>query len=74
VDNLLACFVVEHKFTTMYKLKTNGLIERTNMTLCSMLAKWVEVHVNICDYLKSTMLCGITTLHTKLSWGIHLFV
>jgi transposase InsO family protein len=49
VENLLACFVVKHRFTTMYKPNTNGLVERTNRTLCSMLAKKAKVHVNICD-------------------------
>jgi len=49
VENLLARLVVKHRFTTMYKPSINGLIERTNRTLCSMLAKEVEVHVNICD-------------------------
>ncbi len=34
----------------MYKLSTNGLVERTNRTLCSMLVKEVEVHMNICDW------------------------
>ncbi len=50
VENLLARLAVKHRFTTMYKLSTNGLIERTNRTLCSMLAKEAEVHVNICDW------------------------
>jgi hypothetical protein len=50
VENLLARLVVKHRFTTMYKPSTNGLVERTNKTLCSMLAKEVEVHVNICDW------------------------
>ncbi len=50
VENLLACLVVKHRFTTMYKLSTNGLVERTNRTLCSMLVKEVEVHMNICDW------------------------
>jgi hypothetical protein len=49
VENLVASFVVKHRFTTIYKLNINGLIERTNRTLCSMLTKKVEVHVNICD-------------------------
>jgi transposase len=49
VKNLLTHLIVKHRFTTMYKPNTNGLIERTNRTLCSMLAKKVEVHVNICD-------------------------
>jgi len=31
----------------MYKPNTNGLVERTNSTLCSMLANEAEVHVNI---------------------------
>jgi transposase InsO family protein len=39
VENMLACLAVKHKFTTMYKPGTNGLVERTNRTLCSMLAK-----------------------------------
>ncbi len=34
----------------MYKPNTNGLVEGTNRTLCSMLAKENEVHVNICDW------------------------
>jgi transposase InsO family protein len=49
VKNLLACLALRHRFTTMYKPNTNGLIEKTNRTLCSILAKEVEVHVNICD-------------------------
>jgi len=47
---LLAPLVVKHMFTTMYKPNTNGLVERTNRTLCSMFAKEAEVHVNICDW------------------------
>ncbi len=50
MENLLAHFVMKHRFTTMYKLNTNGLVERTNRTLCSMLAKEAEVNVNICDW------------------------
>jgi hypothetical protein len=40
VENLLARLAVKHRFTTMYKPST----------LCSMLAKEAEVHVNICDW------------------------
>ncbi len=50
VENLLARLAMKHMFTTMYKPSTNGLVERTNRTLCSMLAKEAEVHVNICDW------------------------
>jgi transposase InsO family protein len=39
VENLLARLVVKHRFTTMYKPNTNGLVEKTNRILCSMLAK-----------------------------------
>jgi transposase len=49
VENLLTCLIMKHRFTTMYKPNTNGPVERTNKTLCSMLTKEVEVHVNICD-------------------------
>jgi transposase InsO family protein len=49
VENLLACLTVKHRFTTLYKPNTNGLVERTNRTFCSMLAKEAKVHVNICD-------------------------
>ncbi len=49
VENLLARLALKHRFITMYKPSTNGLVERTNRTLCSMLAKKAEVHVNICD-------------------------
>jgi hypothetical protein len=34
----------------MYKPNINGIVENTNMTLCSMLTKEVVVHVNICDW------------------------
>jgi hypothetical protein len=50
MENLLACVAMKHRFTTMYKPSTNGLVKRTNGTLCSILAKEVEVHVNICDW------------------------
>ncbi len=50
MENLLARLAMKHKFTTMYKPNTNGLIERTNKILCSMLAKDIKVHVNICDW------------------------
>ncbi len=49
MENLLARLVVKHRFTIMYKPNINGLEERTNKTLCSMLGNEVEVHVNICD-------------------------
>ncbi len=39
VENLLACLAMKHRFITMYKPSTNGLVERTNRTSCSMLAK-----------------------------------
>ncbi len=34
----------------MYNPSTNGIVEKTNRTLCSMLAKEAEVHANICDW------------------------
>jgi len=34
----------------MYKPNTNGLIKKTNKTLCSMLIKEVKVHANIYDW------------------------
>ncbi len=75
VENLLACLVVKHRFTIMYKPSTNGLVEKTKKTLCSMLAKKFEVHVTfVIGILKSTMLCGFITPHTKSPQGIHLFV
>jgi hypothetical protein len=48
--NLLASLAMKHRFTIMYKPNINGLVEMTTKTLCSMLAKEVEVHVNICDW------------------------
>jgi hypothetical protein len=50
VENLLTCPIVKHRFTTMYKFNTNGMVEKTNRTLCSMVTKKHEVHVNICDW------------------------
>jgi hypothetical protein len=49
MESLLACLAVKHRFTTMYKPSINGLVKRTNRTLCSMLAKEAEANVNICD-------------------------
>jgi len=34
----------------MCKPNTNDLVEKTNKTLGSMLAKEVKIHVNICDW------------------------
>jgi hypothetical protein len=50
VENLLTCLAMKHRFTTMYKPSTNGLVKRTNRTLCSMLTKDAEVYVNIRDW------------------------
>jgi len=49
MENLLARLVIKHRFTILSKPSTNGLVKRTNKTLCSMLAKGVKVHVNIYD-------------------------
>jgi hypothetical protein len=49
MENLLTHLILKHKFTIMYKPNTNGLIKRTNRTLCSMLTKEAKIHVNICD-------------------------
>jgi len=50
VENLLARLEMKHRFTTMYKPNTNGIVERTNRTLCFMLAKEAEIDVNIYDW------------------------
>jgi len=50
MENLLTRLAMKHRFTIMYKPSTNGLVEKTNRTLCSMLAKEAEVHANICDW------------------------
>jgi len=50
VENLLAHLVMKHRFTTTCRPSTNGLVKRTNRTLCSILAKEAKVHVNICDW------------------------
>jgi hypothetical protein len=41
---------MKHKYTTMYKPNTNGLVEKTNRTLWSILAKNAEINVNICAW------------------------
>jgi transposase InsO family protein len=41
MENLLAHLTIKHRFTIICKPITNGLVERTNMTLCSMMAKEV---------------------------------
>jgi hypothetical protein len=50
MENLLTHLVVKQGFTIMYNPNTNGIVERTNKTLCSMLTKDTKVHVNICDW------------------------
>jgi len=50
MENLLAHLAMKHSFTILYKPSTNCLVERINRTLCSMLTKEVEIHVNIYDY------------------------
>ena len=41
---------IKHGLTTMYKPSTNGLVERTNKTLCSMIAKETETRANASDW------------------------
>ena len=36
-------FSIKHRVTTAYKPSTNGLVEKTNQTLCRMIAKEAEV-------------------------------
>jgi transposase len=39
VENVLTHLAIKHRFTIMYKPITNGLVEKTNKTLWSTLAK-----------------------------------
>jgi hypothetical protein len=49
-EDLMERLAIKHRFTTMYKPSTNGLVERTNKTLCSMLAKETETMANASDW------------------------
>ncbi len=72
MENLLTCLVV--RFTIMYKLNTNGLVKITNKTLCFMLAKKAEVHVNIYDWdIKIHHVVWVYNTTYKITTGYSLF-
>lgn len=48
--DLMGRLAIKHRFTTMYKPSTNGLMEQTNKTLCSMLAKEAKTRMNASDW------------------------
>lgn len=48
--DLMKCLAIKQRFTTMYESSTNGLVERTNKILCSMIAKQVETRLNASDW------------------------
>ena len=41
---------IRHKFIIMYKPNTNGLVERTNKMLYSVIAKKTETRANVNDW------------------------
>ena len=41
-EDLMERLAIKHRLTTMYKPSTNGLVERTNKMLCSIIAKEAE--------------------------------
>jgi transposase InsO family protein len=47
VKNLVASLDVKHQFTTTYKPSTNGLVERTNNTLCLIITKEAKTRTNV---------------------------
>ena len=49
-EDLMERLAIKHRFTTMYKPSTNGLVERTNKTLCSMIAKEAETRADASDW------------------------
>ena len=48
--DLMERLAIKHRLTTMYKPSTNGLVERTNKTLCSMIAKGTKTMANASDW------------------------
>ena len=50
LKNSMERLEIEHRLTTMYKPNTNGLVERTNKTLCSIIAKETETRANASDW------------------------
>ena len=73
--DLMERLAIKHRLTTMYKPSTNGLVERTNKILCSMIAKETETkRMLMIGILKFIMQYGHTTLHSKRLRDFLLFV
>ena len=49
-EDLMERLAINHRFTTMYKLNTNVLVERTNKTLYYMIAKEAKTSANASDW------------------------
>jgi menaquinone-dependent protoporphyrinogen IX oxidase len=47
IEKLMKKLSIKHIITTIYKPKTNGLVEHTNKVLCNILSKEVEVCKNL---------------------------
>ncbi len=74
MEKLLAHLVMKHRFITIYKPNTNGLGEKTNRTLCSMLSRKAKVHVNTCDWdLKIHHVVWVYSTTYKTTIGYSLF-
>ena len=49
-EDLIERLAIKHMFTIMYKLNINGLVKRTNKTLCSMIVKETKTRANASDW------------------------
>ncbi len=55
IEELIKKFNIKHNFSTLYHLKTNGLVERFNKTLYELLAKLAEERNNWNQYIVSLL-------------------
>jgi len=55
IEKLLEQFKIRHNLSTFYYLKTNGLVERFNKTLCESLVKLNKERENWDEYISLTL-------------------
>ena len=72
VDQLCAKFQVKHRLTSLYRLQTNGMIERFNRTLSECIAKLVNDNDKEWDEYINSILFAYRTIKHK-STGYSLF-
>ena len=50
IKELLEWYQIKHKLSASYHSQTNGLVERLNQTLCTLLLKYVQLYKKDWNY------------------------